>query len=251
MIQLCSIKTWEGKMIPIEWIEQAALRIAPHIRRTLLTNDAELNLYLKWENQQVTGSFKPRGALNKILSLAKWEQEAGLVTGSAGNHGQGVALAGRLVGAQVTVFVSNHAVPNKVDAMRSLGAAIHFVEGGYEEAESTAIHYAREQKKIWVSAYNDGQVMAGQGTIGLELLPDLPILRELSIVVPVGGGGLLSGIGKVMERFPIRPRLVGVNAEASAFMHQLYFRGNQDGVPDLPTMADRFNSFFAKPSNVD
>lgn len=240
-------------MIPGEWIEQAALRIAPHIRRTLLTTvraantdgtpvrdgkDAELNLYLKWENQQVTGSFKARGALNKVLTLETWEQAAGLVTASAGNHGQGVALAGNLVGAPVIVFASAHAVPSKVEAMRALGADVRFVEGGYDLAEATAIEYARQHNQTWVSAYNDGQVIAGQGTIGLEIMEDMPPGLAFSVIVPVGGGGLLAGIGAALERFPSRPRLVGVNAEASAFMHALYQRGTQEGVPDLPTLAD-------------
>lgn len=225
-------------MIPAEWIQEAALRIAPHVRRTLLTNDADLNLYLKWENQQVTGSFKVRGAFNKVLSLEPWEQSVGLVTASAGNHGQGVALAGQLVAAPVTVFVSNHAVSSKVDAMRSMGAEIRFVEGGYELAERIAIEYARERQSTWISPYNDGQVIAGQGTIGLELLADNLPERALTVVVPVGGGGLLSGIGAALEESRYHYRLVGVNAAASAFMHALYTRGDQAGVPDLPTLAD-------------
>jgi threonine dehydratase len=225
-------------MIPGEWIEQAALRTAPYIRRTLLTNDAEFNLYLKWENQQITGSFKARGAFNKVLVLEKWEQAAGLVTASAGNHGQGVAMAGGLVGAPVVVFASSHAVPSKVEAMRALGADVRFVEGGYELAEATAIAYAREHNRTWVSAYNDGQVVAGQGTVGLEILQEMPPELDYSIVVPVGGGGLLAGIGAALESRPARPRLVGVNAEASAFMHSLYHRGTQEDVPDLPTLAD-------------
>ncbi len=225
-------------MIPAEWIDQAALRIAPYIRRTLLTNDAERGLSLKWENQQVTGSFKARGALNKVLSLQPWEQKTGLVTASAGNHGQGVALAGNLVGAPVLVFASNHAVSAKMEAMRSLGAEVRFVDGGYELAEATAIRTSREKNQIWVSAYNDGQVIAGQGTIGRELSTDLVLQREMTIVVPTGGGGLLSGIGAALEGHPSRPRLVGVNPEASAFMFALYQHGSQMDVPDLPTLAD-------------
>jgi threonine dehydratase len=225
-------------MIPDEWLDQAALRIAPHIRRTLLTNDAELNIYLKWENQQVTGSFKARGALNKVLALEKWEQAAGLVTASAGNHGQGVALVGKLVSAPVIVFASNHAVPSKVEAMQKMGAQVRFVEGGYELAEATAKQFAGDEKQTWVSAYNDGQVIAGQGTIGIELQADLPLDDKVTVAVPVGGGGLLAGIGAALERQPLRPRLVGVNAEASAFMNALYRGGSQEGVVDLPTLAD-------------
>src|SRR5512133_3464053 len=109
-------------MIPSDWLDLAARRLQGQIRQTPLTYDSDLDLYLKWENRQVTGSFKIRGAINKVLSLAPWEQQRGLVTASAGNHGQGVAVAGRLVGAPVTVFASDHAVPAKIEAMRALGA---------------------------------------------------------------------------------------------------------------------------------
>ncbi|MBN2387159.1 MAG: pyridoxal-phosphate dependent enzyme [Anaerolineales bacterium] len=225
-------------MIPAEWLDQAALRIAPHIRRTLITNDAELNLYLKWESRQITGSFKARGALNKVLSLEPWEQQRGLVTASAGNHGQGVALAGKLVGASVLVFASEHAVPAKVEAMRALGAEVRSVDGGYAEAEQAAIRYVEEHAPTWVSAYNDGLVIAGQGTVGLEIVQDLQPEVEMTWLVPVGGGGLLAGIGAALERVRPRPRLVGVQAEASAFMHSLFSRGTQAGVQDLVTLAD-------------
>ncbi|MEZ0396934.1 MAG: threonine/serine dehydratase [Anaerolineales bacterium] len=225
-------------MIPAEWLDQAALRIAPHIRRTLLTNDAELNLYLKWENQQVTGSFKARGALNKVLSLQPWERQAGLVTASAGNHGQGVALAARLTGTPVIVFASAHAAPTKLEAMRALGAEVRLVEGGYAEAERTAIDFAAENRRTWISAYNDGQVIAGQGTLALEMIADLPPDLSLTWLVPVSGGGLIAGIGSALRRLSPRPRLVGVQAQASAFMHALFYRGSQEDVPDLPTLAD-------------
>lgn len=225
-------------MIPPEWLDQAALRIAPHIRRTLLANDAELNLYLKWENQQVTGSFKARGALNKVLALETWEREAGLVTASAGNHGQGVALAGRLTGTSVIVFASAHAAPTKLEAMRALGAGVCLVEGGYDQAEQAALRFAAESGRTWVSAYNDGQVIAGQGTIGLEMIADLPPDAAPTWLVPVSGGGLIAGIGAALQRLSPRPRLVGVQAEASAFMHALFYRGTQEGVHDLPTLAD-------------
>ncbi|OGO75732.1 MAG: hypothetical protein A3K45_02415, partial [Chloroflexi bacterium RIFOXYC12_FULL_59_14] len=258
----------EGKnMIPSEWIDQADERIAPHIVRTPLTHDAARNLYVKWENRQKTGSFKARGALNKILGLEDWEREAGIVTASAGNHGQGVALAGQLTGAQVTCFVSEHAVPVKVDAIRALGAEIVAVAGGYPEAEAAGRKFAFENQKTWVSPYNDGQVIAGQGTIGLEVVDqithpslrggwssrrsNLPVQRgdcfaanarndggNLTYLVPVSGGGLIAGIGAALARLSPRPRLVGVQPEAAPFMHALFYRGSQDGIPDLPSLAD-------------
>ena len=128
-------------MIPYEWIGQAEQRIGGHIRQTPLTYDAARGLYLKWENQQVTGSFKPRGALNKILSLEEWERSAGLVTASAGNHGQGVALAGRITSAPVEVFVSEHAVPGKVQAMRELGAQVHDANVDRDVAARAALRF--------------------------------------------------------------------------------------------------------------
>jgi threonine dehydratase len=129
-------------MIPYEWLEQADSRISPYIQRTPLTFDAARNIFIKWENHQVTGSFKARGAFNKVLLLEDWEREVGLVAASAGNHGQGLALAGREVGARVEVFVSEHAVPAKVEAMRALGAVIHAVPGGYPQAEAAGKDYA-------------------------------------------------------------------------------------------------------------
>jgi threonine dehydratase len=228
-------------MLPLEWIDQAARRIAPYILRTPLTYDPEYDLYLKWENQQVTGSFKARGAFNKILTLEPWERENGLVTASAGNHGQGVALAGRETGARVTVFASEHAVPAKLEAMRELGAYIHLVPGGYGEAEVAALRYAEENHETWVSAYNDGQVIAGQGTIGLEVLDELPSLPETTWAVPAGGGGLAAGIGaSLLARRDAHPRarMIAVQSEASPFLHALYHHGSQEGIVELPSLAD-------------
>jgi len=231
-------------MIPFEWISQADERIASHILRTPLTYDSARNLYIKWENRQVTGSFKTRGAFNKVLLLEDWEREVGLVAASAGNHGQGLALAGQEVGASVEIFVSESAMPAKVEAMRSLGAVIHKVQGGYAEAETAGKTYAAEQQKTWVSPYNDGQIIAGQGTVSLEILRALNLhdkaLAEKGSVwlVPVSGGGLLTGVGASLGEQADRPRLIGVQAEASPFMHSLFYRGTQENTPDLPSLAD-------------
>ena len=185
----------------------------------------------------MTGSFKARGAFNKILLLNEQERKAGIVAASAGNHGQGVALAGREVGAAVEVFVSEHAVQAKVDAMRALGAQIHAVPGGYPEAESAGKAYAIENGKTWVSPYNDAQIIAGQGTVGLELLDE--ISEDVPAwLVPVSGGGLLAGIGLSLWKQAHRPRLIGVQAEKAPFMHSLLYTGAQDGIRDLPSIAD-------------
>ena len=230
-------------MIPYEWIEQAEQRVAGHIRETPLTLDSKRGLYLKWENHQVTGSFKPRGALNKVLTLEEWERKPGLITASAGNHGQGVALAGQLTGTAVEVFVPLHAVPAKIDAIRGLGAQIHFVDGGYAEVESAGRHYALETHKVFVSPYNDGQVIAGQGTIGPEILHQIDRATDsgaeiVNWIVPTGGGGLISAIGVSLTRIKPRPKLIAVQAAASPFTHALFHRHLQEGIQDLPTLAD-------------
>ena len=224
-------------MIPNDWLTQAKSRISPYILRTPLTHDAARNLYIKWENHQVTGSFKARGAFNKVLLLNEKERKAGIVAASAGNHGQGVALAGREVGASVEVFVSEHAVQSKVEAMRALGAQIRKVPGGYPEAEKAGRVYADENGKTWVSPYNDFQIIAGQGTIGLEF-PD-ELFDEVPVcLVPVSGGGLLAGIGLSLWEKDHRPRLIGVQAETAPFMHSLFYMGTQDGIPDVSSLAD-------------
>jgi len=229
-------------MISSEWVDQADARIAPHIVRTPLTHDAARNLFIKWENRQKTGSFKARGALNRILAMTDGEHAAGIVTASAGNHGQGVALAGQLTGARATCYVSEHAAPVKVNAIRALGAEIVAVKGGYPEAEAAGRKFAVENQKTWVSAYDDDWVIAGQGTVGLELI-NSPVLSGeglggMSVLVPLSGGGLIAGIGLALARLNPKPRLVGVQPETAPFMHGLFYHGSQDGIPDLDSLAD-------------
>jgi len=171
-----------------------------------------------------------------VLSLELWEQEVGLVAACAGNHGQGVALAGKLVNAPVIVFASDHASPVKIEKMRALGAEVRLVTGGYEQAEAAGLHYATEHGKTWVSPYNDAQVVAGQGTIGLEILQQAELPPGTRVVVPVSGGGLIAGIAAALEGRPLR--VVGAQAEVAPFMHALLTRGTQDGLPDLPSLAD-------------
>ncbi len=230
-------------MIPTEWLREAQANLAPHIRVTPLTYDAQQDVYLKWENHQLTGSFKARGALNKILSLQPWEREKGIVAASAGNHGQGVALAARLFGAKVVVFVPENAPAVKIQAMRELGAEVRLVPGGYGEAEIAGIEFARSSGLTWVSPYNDGKVIAGQATLGMETLEQLPRLPQFTWLVPVGGGGLISGIGAAIKAEGLADTapaacLVGVQSEASPFMYHLYHHGTQAGVEEEESLAD-------------
>jgi threonine dehydratase len=230
-------------MIPIHWIQEAANRISPFIVETPLTVDPEFNFFLKWENHQVTGSFKARGAFNKILILEEWERNAGLLAASAGNHGQGVALAGKTFKIPVRIFVSAEAVPTKIEAMRSLGAEVILVPGGYGDAEKVALAQAIESDATWISPYNDGQIIAGQGTTALEIIHQLAAypdfdMRSATWLVPAGGGGLLSGIGAVLSTLPDRPKLVGIQAKNSPFTHSIFHTGSQESITDSPTLAD-------------
>ncbi len=228
-------------MYPFAWMQEAQNRITAYIHKTPLTYDEGLDVYLKWENHQVTGSFKVRGAVNKVLSMKPWERDQGIVTASAGNHGQGLAYAAKLVGAPVTVFVSQGAVPKKLRAMRDYGAIIHLVPGGYGEAEKAGLAYAQEHSGTWVSAYNDGQIIAGQGTIGLEVLSQVNIQGVLAWIVPTGGGGLLTGIGaslKAQAQPNCIHRLIGVQSVASPFMYRIFYTGTQENIIEYPSLAD-------------
>ena len=229
-------------MFPYNWLQEAAERIAPYTNRTALTFDPVNQIYLKWENRQVTGSFKARGALNKVLTLSDWERKRGLVTASAGNHGQGLALAANQTGARAVIFASEHAVAAKVEAMRALGADVHLVAGGYGDAELAGLEYARSTGATWVSPYNDAQVIAGQGTTGLEIWSDLPKGTPGTWIVPAGGGGLVAGVGAAIQSLQLTsessPYLVAVQSEASPFFYDLYHHGSQAASVELPSLAD-------------
>lgn len=229
-------------MIPPEWIELAYQRIRPYLYTTPLTYDPNLKVYFKWENQQQTGSFKLRGALNKILSLPEWERNRGLVAASAGNHGAGLAFACKLVGAKATIFVPESAPKVKVNRIQALGAEVKNVVGGYTETERFAIQYAKDTQQSYISPYNDVQIIAGQGTLALETLKELGENEVKTWLVPVGGGGLISGIGAALRAYLPKsssiPQLVGVQSEASPYMEQILNTGSQEHVIERPSLAD-------------
>jgi threonine dehydratase len=219
-------------------IEPSSNRIRPYIKHTPLIYDEIENLFLKCENRQVTGSFKVRGAVNKVLTLDPEELACNLVTASAGNHGQGVAFASNLVGAFATIFCSENAVPSKVQAMEALGANVKFVNGGYALAEITANNYALQNHACWISPYNDLHVIAGQATLAMEIMKELPDLSDPVWCVPVGGGGLISGIGAYLRSINSKSRIIGVQSESSPFFHSIFHYDTQNGVDDNPTLAD-------------
>jgi threonine dehydratase len=225
-------------MIVEAWLDEASERLEGYIEETPITYDENHDLYLKWENHQKTGSFKIRGALNKVLALEPVERNRGLVTASAGNHGQSVAFAGNQVGTKVDVFLSDHTVPTKVQAIQALGAEIHTVRGGFPDAEKAAKDFSRIHGSTYISPYNDRQVIAAQGTIGLEVLSQLPENSLCACLVPAGGGGLASGIGVALKRATDRIALIAVQSETSSYLQSLYQHGTQAGVVENASLAD-------------
>lgn len=225
-------------MIPFEWLTEAQTMLSERVRLTPVTYDPDLDVYFKWENHQLTGSFKIRGAVNKIASLQHWERERGLVTASAGNHGQGVAYAAHEFGVKSVIYASEHAVLAKVDAMRKLGAEVRLVSGGYAEAEDAGLKFAMDSGLTWISPYNDGRIIAGQATVGLELADQVQPFDAKSVVVPVGGGGLIAGTALALRSKDIHTRIIGVQSEASSFMHALFHGQTQESVVEWDSLAD-------------
>ena len=170
---------------------------------------------LKAENLQLTGAFKIRGALNTVALLSAGERAAGVVTASAGNHGQAVAWAARHAGLPATIFVPEGAPMAKIEAARGYGAMVQFAGDGFDEAVDAAWEFQREAGATFVHAFEDLRVIAGQGTLGLELAEQIPP-GEATLVIPVGGGGLASGIAIALRALRPELRLVGVQAAACA-----------------------------------
>jgi threonine dehydratase len=188
-------------------------RVTPVYSSEALSRRSGRPVILKAENLQRTGSFKIRGAVNKLATLTETERSAGVVTASAGNHGQAVALAAREAGVEATVFMPQDAPMAKVDATRSYGAEVILVGEGYDDADA-AVQERVEAGATLVHAFEDEVVIAGQGTLGLELADQV---RELeTLVVPVGGGGLASGIALALKELRPEVKIVGVQAETCA-----------------------------------
>ncbi len=171
-------------------------------------------VHLKAENLQRTGSFKIRGAVNRIATLGEAERHAGVAAASAGNHGQAVAWAAREAGIAATIYMPQDAPMAKVDATRSYGATVELAGVGFDEALAACRLHVEETGATFVHAFEDPRVIAGQGTLGLELAEQLPQLG--TVVIPVGGGGLASGIAIALRELLPRVRLVGVQAAACA-----------------------------------
>jgi threonine dehydratase len=223
-------------------VEAADRRIRPYVRETALDYSPGLSrswgaeVWLKLENTQVTGSFKVRGAVNRILTTPVSQRALGIVTASTGNHGAAAAYAIHRLRLPGTVFVPEGATPSKLAAIRAWGATVQIHGRDSLEAELEARRYAEARGLIYVSPYNDPQVVAGQGTIGAELTRQVE--RIDALFVSVGGGGLIGGIAGYLKAVGWDPVVVGCSPEQSRVMHESIRAGRILELPSGPTLSD-------------
>ena len=208
----------------------------PFAYAPLLSEMTGLEIYLKKENLQRTGSFKLRGAFNKIAVLAEEGRRNGVVAASAGNHAQGVAFAARHFGIEGTIFMPESTPLTKVMGVQELGAEVVLKGSNYDEAYAHAVKYAEEQGKDFVHPFADEEVMAGQGTLMLEMLEDQPDLD--AAVVPVGGGGLISGCAVAAKSLSPEMQIIGIAAEGAPAMKQSFDAGRPIDTTSVRTIAD-------------
>lgn len=228
----------------------AAERIRPHVAETPLIPSPFLSqqtggtVFLKLENRQTTGSFKLRGATNKLLSLSAQAKEAGVVTASTGNHGLAVAHAASQLGIAATIFMPESASPRKVANLRHFDVELRFIPGNAVNAETTARRTADKTGRVFISPYNDPEIVAGQGTVAVEMLRQQPTLD--AVFVAVGGGGLIGGIGSYLKDLagflkPARSssvQVIGCLPQNSPVMLESVKAGHIVEMEGLPTLSD-------------
>lgn len=232
----------EADRVTLRDLYRARRAIAPWVRRTplvpspALSREVGASVFLKLETLQDTGSFKLRGATNRLLGLSEEKRGLGVVTVSTGNHGRAVAHAAGRLGVPTVVCLSKLVPRNKVEAIRELGAEVRVVGSSQDEAQEEAERLVAEEGKVYVSPFDDPHVIAGQGTIGLELLEDCPAVD--TVLVPVSGGGLIAGIALALKSAARDIRVVGVSMELGAAMYESQRAGKPVQVPEGPSLAD-------------
>ena len=225
-------------MLTLDKIYHAAFALREVARRTDLIAAPRLaeGLYLKTENLQVTGSFKLRGAYYKISQLTEAERERGVIACSAGNHAQGVALAATRMGIPSVVCMPDGAPIMKVESTKRLGARVELVKGTYDDAHDRAVELQQQTGMTFIHPYDDELVMAGQGTIGLEILDQLPDVQ--AVVVPIGGGGLIAGVALAIKNLRPEVKVYGVQAAGAASMYDAWKAGSYRTLDRVDTFAD-------------
>ncbi|HIY11860.1 MAG TPA: threonine ammonia-lyase [Candidatus Anaerofilum excrementigallinarum] len=227
-------------MLTLDKIYHAAYVLRQVARKTdliaapALADDCEL--YLKTENLQVTGSFKVRGAYYKISQLSEEEKAHGIIACSAGNHAQGVALAAARSGIESVICMPDGAPISKVEATKAYGAKVELVKGAYDDAAARAQQLQKEKGYTFIHPFDDDAVIAGQGTIGLEILDQLADVD--AVLVPVGGGGLVSGVAFAIKQLRPQCKVYGVQAAAAPSMRDSVAAGEQITLDSVSTFAD-------------
>ena len=229
-------------LVAIDSVREAAARIAGVVRRTPLRRSealsrlAGVDVHLKLENEQLTGSFKLRGAFNTLASMPAEERGRGIVASSAGNHGLGVAWAARHFGVPATIFVPATAPAVKRGGIAALGARVDDSRPDYDAAHAAALDFAAREGVRFVNPCAGDELLAGQGTVALEILEDLPDVG--AVIVPVGGGGLLGGIGSVLRAVAPTVRILGAQSERTDAMARSLAAGRIVDIGHDPTLAD-------------
>lgn len=228
--------------ISLEDVQAARTALSGRVVRTPVIPAASLSdgdrrsVHLKLETLQPTGAFKLRGSTNKLLTLNETERKRGVVTMSTGNHGLGVAFAARSLGVCAVVCMSKLVPENKIEAIRAAGAEVRIVGDSQDEAETEAARLVEEEHMTFVHPFDDPAVLAGQGTIGLELLEDLPAVD--SVVVPLSGGGLIGGIAFAIKSMAPAVHIIGVSMERGAAMIESLQAGHPVLVKEEQSLAD-------------
>ena len=227
-------------MLSLDRVYKASTVLKEVIRETDMISAPKLNkscnVYLKTENLQVTGSFKIRGSYFKISQLTDEEKKKGVIACSAGNHAQGVALAATKNGIKSTICLPDGAPISKVEATKRYGAEVCLVKGVYDDAYKKAIELKNEKGLTFIHPFDDPDVIAGQGTIGLEILTQLPSADV--VVVPIGGGGLISGIAYTIKKLKPSCKIYGVQAAGAPSMEQSIADGEIETLNEVNTIAD-------------
>jgi threonine dehydratase len=206
-----------------EDFEAAHAKVAPHIHHTpllssrMLSEATGFDVRLKAENFQRTGSYKIRGPLNRFTYLTADERRRGVVCSSAGNHAQGVALAAKIHGIKAVVCMAENATPSKIEATRAYGADVVLHGTIWDEANEKAKELVRDRGLTYIHPFDDMQLIAGQGTVGLEIIRDWPDVDV--VVVPIGGGGLISGVSQAVKAFKPSVKVIGVESSGAPGMH--------------------------------
>lgn len=228
--------------LDLEMIEQARVRLKPTIHPTPIEHSKTFSemsgcdVYLKFENQQKTGSFKIRGASNKIAALVERGEADAVVASSAGNHAQGVAYAAQVYGIKATIVMPKGAPIAKANATADYGAKVVLHGDCYDAAYKKAIEIQETENAVFVHPYDDLEVIAGQGTIGFEILQELPTVD--AVILPAGGGGLLAGVGACIKQINPRVRIIGVQAEGAPAICRSFHEKKRVSTESVSTIAD-------------